>query len=104
MKTLFLILTSTILLANIASAQSLSELREELERERIITEIAIQRSEREALHERRYERNYKNEMNDIYIEREQYARRSQERSGQLRNANELMMVIGNSLRYIDLFR
>ena len=96
------LIATLCLLANVASAQSVSDLREELERERLLTQIANERAERDSLNRERDDRRYQNQVRQIYTEREEQQRAAQERSSHIRNVNELVNVLTSGLRNIQL--
>lgn len=102
MKYAIPLLAALCLLANVASAQSVSDLRQELERERLLTQIANERAERDALNRERDDRRYQNQVREIYAEREEQQRAAQERSSQLRNVNELVNVLTSGVRNIQM--
>lgn len=109
---LSLIPVSLILSSGVAAAQSrhydagrgasTQELREELARERYLTEIAMERHKRQKLDREQELRDYDNRIRDVQYRRAEQERINRERYDGINSVNQGVNVIGNILRTIQI--
>jgi hypothetical protein len=102
MKTILLALITITLLGYSVEAQTMAELRDELEREKLLTEIANERNKREYLISQQENRYFESRQREIYNRRSQNDQITNANSQQIRNINELTNVITNGLRNIQI--
>lgn len=93
-----------LLFASQAHAQSLSELREELQRERLKTEIANERARRQELDDTHRFRDYDRRIQDINVERERYESEFDRKTNHWTNINQGVNVLGQAAQQINFFR
>lgn len=93
-----------LLIALPAQAQSLRDLREELERERLRTEIATERARRQELDDTHRFRDYDRRIQDINVERERYESEFDRKTNHWTNINQGVNVLGQAAQQINFFR